>query len=132
MRKALLTLSLAAVSIIGFGQARLGFSKQEIRTEFIAPRYNLQSGYTDDGTYFISIEVERASVIYLFNSEGYCTATGIIPDNQGALNFFVEMYNDRYVIISPTEWKMYSEDGILSIKLIYPENGGYYFVWTQD
>ena len=57
--------------------------------------------------------------------------TAVIPDNQGALNFYVELYNKQYVIVSPTKWKMYSKGGIANIQLIYPDSDGYCFIWTN-
>jgi hypothetical protein len=129
MKQGILTLLFSTMSLLAFGQARLGSSVEEIKAEFWEDNYNLKSGYDSDGDYFIHIETERAAVTYYFSSDKICTSTFIAPKNQGALNFYVELYNDQYVIISPTEWKMYSSDGIASVKLIYPEGGGYFFLW---
>jgi hypothetical protein len=131
MKRTLLTILFAITSIVAFGQARLGTSATDIRSEFSASSYNLKSGYDDDGDYYITIETERATVIYYFNSDKICYLTLISPDNQGALNFYVELYNKQYVIISAKEWKMYSEGGIAKIELVYPESGGFYFLWSN-
>lgn len=129
MKHFLTTMTLLLLVNVAFSQARLGSTASEIKNEFWESTYNLKSGYTDDGIYYVSIETERASVMYWFNTEKVCTLCMIIPDNQGALNFYVELYNKQYVIVSSTEWKMYSADGIAKISLIYPEDGGYYFLW---
>ncbi len=131
MKRTLLTILFAITSIIAFGQARLGTSATDIRSEFSESSYNLKSGYDDDGDYYITVETERATVIYYFNSDKICYLTLIAPDNQGALNFYVELYNKQYVIISAKEWKMYSENGIAKIELVYPESGGFYFLWSN-
>jgi len=131
MKRTLLTILFAITSIVAFGQARLGTSATDIRSEFSESSYNLKSGYDDDGDYYITVETERATVIYCFNSDKICYLTLISPDNQGALNFYVELYNKQYVIISATEWKMYSESGIAKIELVYPESGGFYFLWSN-
>jgi hypothetical protein len=127
MRRTLLTILFAITSIIAFGQARLGTSATDIRSEFSESSYNLKSGYDDDGDYYITVETERATVIYYFNSDKICYLTLIAPDDQGALNFYVELYNKQYVIVSAKEWKMYSENGIAKIELVYPESGGFFF-----
>ncbi|MGR6087941.1 MAG: hypothetical protein ACU4F9_07190 [Arcticibacter sp.] len=128
----LLTILFAITSIIAFGQARLGSSATDIRSEFSGSSYNLKSGYDDDGDYYISIKMELANVMYLFNSDKSCYLTLIAPDNQGALNYYVELYNKQYVIVSSTQWKMYSENGIANIELVYPESGGYFFRWYAN
>ena len=129
MKKIILTFIFAVTSYIVFGQARLGVSEAEIKTEFSNSRYKLTSDYNEDGIYYITIETERAMVSYLFNSDKICKASFILPNNDGALNFYVEMYNKEYVILSPTSWKVYSSQGISDIQLIYPEGGGTFFLW---
>jgi hypothetical protein len=131
MKRTLLTILFAITSVIVFGQARLGSTASEIRSEFWESSYNLKSGYDDDGDYYITITTERATVTYYFKSDKVCYLTAIIPDNQGALNFYVELYNKQYVVVSATQWKMYSNNGIANINLIYPEGGGYYFLWSN-
>ena len=129
MKKIILTIMFAITSCIVFGQARLGYSAADINSEFSDISYNLKNGYDKNGDYYIFIKLERASVLYNFDSNKVCTSSIIVPENDSALNFFVEMYNKKYVIISPTSWKMYSSQGISDIELIYPEKGLTFFVW---
>ncbi len=129
MKKIITSIAFALITLCAFSQSRLGSSASEIKSEFWESSYNLSSGYSKNGTYYISIQTERATANYLFDDEGICNICMIIPDNQGALNFYVELYNTKYVIVSSTKWKMYSNNGIANIELIYPEDGGYYFVW---
>lgn len=131
MKKTLLTILFGITNLVIFGQARLGSTATEIKTEYWESSYNLKSGYTDDYVYYITITLVNAKVMYFFNSDKVCILTSIIPNNQGALNFFVELYNKQYVIISNTEWKMYSNNGIAKINLIYTDDGDYYFMWSD-
>lgn len=131
MKRTLLTILFAITSVIVFGQARLGSTVSDIKSEFWESTYKQKSGYDEDGDYYITIETERATVTYYFNSDKVCVLTAIIPNNQGDLNFYVEMYNKQYVIVSSTQWKMYSNNGIANIQLIYPQGGGYYFLWSN-
>jgi hypothetical protein len=129
MKKTILTIMFAITSCILFGQARNGNSATDISAEFSERIYDLKSGLTKDGDYYIIIKTERASVLYNFDSDKVCTNIVIVPENDGALNFYVEMYNKQYVIISPTSWKAYTNQGIADIELVYPEGGGTYFIW---
>jgi len=119
------------ITSASFSQARLNTSLADIRAEFTESRYSLDSGYDSDGDLYIRIFTQRATVLYYFNKQRICYMTIIVPDDQGALNYYAELYNRQYVIISPTKWRMYSEHGIAEIELIYPEEGGFYFAWTS-
>jgi hypothetical protein len=131
MRKVFITFLLTIFSVVTFAQARLGSTATDIRAEFWESHYKLKSGYNDDKIYYITIETEKANVVYYFNTDKVCTMVQIIPDNQGALNYYVELYNKQYVIVSSKKWKMYANEGIANIDLIYPEGGGYYFLWYR-
>jgi hypothetical protein len=48
----------------------------------------------------------------------------LIPHTQEDLKHFIELYNKEYVIISDTEWKMYSKNNVATIELIYSQAQG--------
>ena len=129
MKKLLLIILLIISSATAYTQSRLNYSANDIRDEFSDSKYNLKSNFDKGGNYYISILTGNSTVFYYFNAERTCIATFIVPDNQGSLNFYVELYNSKYVIVSPTQWKMYSNNGMCEIKLVYSVNGGYYFMW---
>lgn len=117
------------------GQERLGKSASDIRKEYAAAAYNLQTGFDDDGDYYLSVEVERAIVFYYFKSvNDPCYVTVIYPKRQGDLNYYVEQYNKSYVIISATSWRKYSVGGYSNIVLKY--DGDYswfvFYLPTED
>jgi len=132
MKKLTTSLIFSFIALISFSQSRIGHTVNQIKEEFSNNEYNLKSGYDKDGDYYIKIDEKRATVLYYFNDNHYCTMTIISPDNQGALNWYVERYNKLYVITSSTTWKMYNENGISNIELFYPKNGGYMFIWKKD
>ncbi len=115
-----------------FGQARLGSTVSQIVSEFSDKKYELKGHHSDEGTYYITINNDGDTIAYYFDADKICYCCAIIPENTGSLNTFVEYYNNHYVIISATEWKMYSENGIADIMLIYPDDGGYYFIWKRE
>ena len=102
-------------------QIRLNSNKTEIKSEFSEDEYSLEEMKVD-GIDAISIFTERVNLLYMFNSEGICKANILIPHMQGDLNYFVESFNNKYVIISDKEWKMYTDNGIAKIELIYTDD----------
>jgi hypothetical protein len=124
--KTLILSALLLASTTLLSQVRLGNSRSEIYKEF--QEYSPEFGTFEDGTPHLSFTTSRAYVRHSFNASGYCTDAMVVPLNQGALNFYVEMYNRQYVIVSQTEWKMYNSNGIATIKLI-SYNDMAFFLW---
>lgn len=121
MKKILLLLLFCSISNIGFGQIRLNSSKTEIKKEFNQAKYSLNE-MNIDGIETISIVTERVNLLYMFDSDNICKICLLIPDTQGDLNYYVELYNRQYVVISDKEWKMYNQNGIAKIELIFTNN----------
>lgn len=132
MKTIIISLAFVILCMNGFAQARLNSTMTEIREEFSDWRYNLKTGYDRDGDFYISVETDRATVIYFFDNRNLCYITIIVPDDQGALNMYVELYNSRYVILSTTRWRMYTANGLAEIELVYSDDGSYYFLWTRS
>ncbi len=126
MKSAFFVLLLLLFCSKGYSQARIGFTDKEIRKEF--PKGKFKSGIDKDGDKYLSVELSTMTVIYYFNSDDRCSLTAAIPDDQGSLNAMVEDYNKKYVIVSDKEWKMYNDNGIMTIELVFPEKGSAYFL----
>ncbi len=111
-------------------QVRLGSSASDVNSEFSDSRYEKKSGYIDD-IYYIDFKADRATVTHIFDNSSVAVMVFVYPNDQGALNYYVEMYNEKYVAVSDKEWKMYSKDGgIANISLIFDEDG-YFFRWVD-
>ncbi len=117
-------------------QAMLGYTKRAIEKNWKEAGYTLKSDYfiNKDGNRrdFYMIQLKNKNAYYFFDKEAgnICTLTVIEPLNQGEINRLVEEYNNQYVIISDTEWKMYSyAGGIIHIKLKFLLDSGPYFCW---
>lgn len=126
--KSILTILLAFCTFTLFSQARLGKTKREIVSEFseLAP----ETGYDSNGNSYIDVEMTRAHVRYFIDpSSGLCNLTLILPKSQAALNYYVELYNSRYVIISPTKWRMYTVEGSIAEVELLSQNESSCFVW---
>lgn len=114
-----------------FAQVRLGNSASEIRSEFSDSEYEIEEGYTEDNIYYINFITERAHISHLFDENSVAVIAFVSPNNQGQLNYYVETYNEQYVIVSDKEWKMYSDGGVASISLQFNENDGCFFRWVD-
>jgi hypothetical protein len=131
MKKILFILLL--INSIAFGQARLGSTLTELKLEFKELKYEQEIDIDKDGDNVMSITTDEANIIFYFNSEKICVITVILPNSQGQLNSIVESYNNQYVIVSDTEWKMYSKNGVAKITLIFPDDDGDpFFVWGSN
>lgn len=108
-------------------QSRLGFSKKEILEEF--EKYNPEFEMKDDGRNYVHFGMDRAVVFQYFNENDLCDMSIIVPRESDDLNFFVQLYNEQYVVLNDRNWKMYSEnDTIASIELVH-HDGLTFFVW---
>lgn len=130
MKNKLAFLLLMLISMTVFSQARLNFSYDEIKEEFKDPIYDLTSNYDSDGDLYIAIFTSKTTTLYYFDENKYCVATYIFPDNEGILNYYVEQYNKKYVILSENKWRAYSNYGYVNIDLIFDENFTF-FRWKE-
>jgi hypothetical protein len=111
-----------------FSQARLGSTRSEIYKEF--SEYNPQFESNEGGQPYMHFQLGRAVVMHYFDEENICALTAIAPNDQGDLNYFVELYNRQYVIIGPKQWKMYSENGTIATIELITNNGTTFFIWN--
>ncbi len=114
------------VGFNSFSQARIGFTESQIRSEFYY--LSFEEGVTNDGFKYIYTYGDRGAIAYFFDEDGICILTRYMPYTQGDLNYYVEIYNSRYVILSETHWKAYLKNGgIIDIYLITTDDGLTYF-----
>lgn len=116
--KNLLILICLLYSNIIISQVRLNYSKTEILSEFSDSKFKLEE-FKYEGLDAVTIFTESVNLLYLFNYNKICKISILIPHTQSDLKYFIELYNREYIIISDTTWKMYSENGVATIELIY-------------
>lgn len=126
--KQLILITLMALATGVHAQSRIGYSLQEIRKEFSSKPQ--ETGRFDDGSPYLVVTMERASVMYLLNSKNVCIATAILPNDRGSLNWYVERYNREAVILSDRKWRLYGDGWILDCEL-FDHEGKFYFLWTD-
>lgn len=126
--KQIITLLTCLLTFGVFGQARIGFTLSDIKKDFA--KYPQSLTTTDDGDYRLKVETPEMVLLYYFKEYSYATA--VIPLSDAMLNAMVELYNKNYVIVSSTEWKSYTAEGVMKGELIFAEGGGYYILWTEN
>lgn len=109
-------------------QARIGWTEQEIKNEFSDNTFT--SGFANNEVYYIQTRFIHSDIIYYFNDDNLCYGVVIFPITELDINYYVQNYNSKYVIISDKEWKQYFDNGnIMTINLFYePKSGRTMFV----
>jgi hypothetical protein len=127
MKKLLLTgAAIVALSLFAKAQPRNGFTYSEIKTEFAGSK--METKVDEDGITYLILDGTDMFTMFYFDKDGECYMSVIAPQTMGMLNGIVQMYNQKYVIISATEWKMYNNLGHISITLNNNE-GSSFFIW---
>jgi len=121
-----------ALPLISNAQAHLGESFSGLKTRYPDKYFIIE--YTDEGTKYTSVEFNLGIFIYYFDKATNLTNACIqIPHSITALNAQVEIYNNKYVIVSETSWKAYLEGGgIMNINLTYESEYDLYVFYYSD
>ena len=127
MKRYLILLVLLAMATSVFSQARLGRSIFEIKAEYTNNSVTEQRLENND---MLLIDLSRAYVKHVFDDQGDCILSLIIPKDSPAVQFYVEKYNKELVIISPTEWRFYVGGSIAQVKLITTDDRSIMFLWS--
>ena len=127
MKKLILVLALL-LTTVAQSQSRLGYSYSEILTEF-KPKYEFTTGFSEELGKYLQFNMITASLTYYFNAENLCYTVILLPSSKEDMHAYIEKYNNKFTIISDTEWKMYGDGVTVTIELIYVEEGGYFFLF---
>lgn len=130
--KTALLITLLTLSFLANAQAHLGATLSELRDRYPDKYFSID--YTNDGTKYTTADQPLGTFVYYFDPDTWITTLCIqIPNNMVALNTQVEIYNNKYVVISETKWKAYLEGGgVMNIDLIYNDSfESYIFVYTD-
>lgn len=128
--KKLLVLLCLVVSFAGHSQARMGYSYEEIKSEFAYDyNYDYTAGYDEKLGKYLQFYVGTGSIYYYFSSDNVCNIMIILPKTKADLHYYIEKYNASYAIIDDHTWHLYDHGVIVVIELMYVEDGGYFFLF---
>lgn len=128
--KKLLILVLLTISTFVQGQARIGYSEADLRSDKELSKFVIKSDVTKEGEVYLYFESSNIIVIYGMQ-DGNSVYTSIIPKSIGTVQAYVEIYNKQYVIVNATKWLQYTSNGILECNLIVADNGVQFFKWER-
>jgi hypothetical protein len=125
--KQLLLLIVLGVSLSTYSQARLNYSKAEIIEEYKGN--TMTSGYPKEP--WVSFDLGFCSTMYIFDKDGLCEKTIIVPNDEDGVAFFINKYNKELVTLSPGSWVMVTSSNNFFVDFMKFEDGGYYFDWHE-
>ena len=129
--KKLIIIALFMFPLLGKAQARLGSTLEEIKTEFSDKEFTY--GVTDDGEKYIFTNMKYGSFLYYFDKEtNKCDLCAQIPFTSVSLSEQIEIYNNKYVVVTEKSWKAYLEGGsVINIVLDYDEEDKFYVIFYK-
>lgn len=132
MKKILFTLALLFIFQYSFSQARIGYTKQQIKNEFLYKK-KVEEKVANDGTPYLSIEDKFGSDFYYLDDYNICVKYVFVAKNNDIVNQMIKALNEDYIKISDYEWRRYSNGVYIIAKLKYHKELEIpYFEYTQD
>lgn len=128
MKKLVIMLVLLFIVAPAFSQARLGRNFYEVYQEY-AENYSVTKDKFE-GNNVLTIEMNKAFIKHLFDSNNNCILSMIVPKNTIDVQYYVERYNKELVIMSPTEWRFYVGNAIAKVSLETTNDNSIVFIWT--
>jgi hypothetical protein len=132
--KKLILILLMLIPMPLLAQCRIGYSYDEINSEFSDLLYEgkLEGSELKMYTTFTA----DAKVIYFVNTDSISVATLIIPNDTFKLSGYIELYNKTYSAISSTKWKASLGNAICEVNLFYVDKNDEellkpYFLWVE-
>jgi hypothetical protein len=111
----ILFFSFLSISALSAQVKAVGFHKTEIIEQF----ESITEDTTEDGMlYWVGLSEDKSlKFIMYFNQEGICTLAFIVPETSADLNNLIGWCNEKYTVVSDSEWKSYGTVAIVSISL---------------
>jgi hypothetical protein len=132
MKKLLLIICILSVSAFARSQSRLGYSLDSLKAEFSSWRYHAKIT-KNERNITLEILTTVSRVLYICDPETeICQITIIYPYSQEVRESIANKYNQRYKIISPTQWRA-AEDECIIYKIELQrevETDNICFIWT--
>lgn len=129
--KKLLILLIMLVSSNVMSQALIGYTPRQVKDKFPDKEWEYYK-WGDNDNLVMTFRTDELVVNYFFNDDNLSLFCTIKPLKQGGLQFLVEKYNNRYVIIDSGTWKFYSDGTVFICRLKTLDDGSFYFQWSEE
>lgn len=126
-------LLIVLLPLLSKGQAYLGSTLEEIKSRHPDKTFTVDDTNRDFN--FASTPMPYGIFVYYFDKmSGISSHCLQIPYDMKSLNVQIEIYNNKYVVVSETSWKAYLEGGaVMKIELIYDkEYKSYLFRYSPN
>ena len=114
------------ISTIGNSQVRMATPKEDIKKEF--SYLKIEDHIITDSVDAITFQTRNSAVTHLFDEEGLSYCAFLTPFGDEELKYYIERYNREYIVISPTQWRVYYKDQYVDITLTEANNTSL-FIW---
>lgn len=116
----LIVLFILFQSFLVYSQFYVGDSREDVKSVLQKNNVKFTESELTDSTSRISVLYKYDyQMIWVLNSNDIVTRQTLIPEKENGLNEFVKWFNKKFVIISDTEWRNYSNGRIYKIQLEY-------------
>lgn len=129
MKRLVFFLILNVFSLSSFAQFYLGLSTNEAKRQIQANAgvyTQIKTAHSSDGTISFGWTEDLWDGVLFFNHEGFSNMFVMIPKNQVVMNTTIQNFNEKYVVVSNTQWKVYSRGATYQVDLIYVKSFGKY------
>lgn len=126
MRKTILTVLLIVLTTVMYSQNRLGYTFDEVHTEFNETRYDMSTKKFKKDV-FIQISQGSATTLFTFNKDSICYKVNIKPKSETYVNQYIDLFNERYEEVSHHKWNGVDKERKFRIIL----DDGNQFIFTK-
>ena len=130
--KTILLFIVMLLPLVSTAQPMFGYSPSEIREKHPDVKWVYEKWGEEKDKMVMRYQQDNLEYNYFFNENNESIFTCIGPKTQGLLQNMIEVYNNRYVIISKNEWRFYKDGLIYNAKLKLMGDNEYYFVWSIE
>ena len=92
---------------------------------------NAKMQTSDVGDHYITSTGDDIYWVYYFNDADYCFATLLFPLSYDMMYAIIELFNDQYIVVSDTQWKIYSRGIVIDVTLDKDDDGIYFFMYMS-
>lgn len=125
--KTILILLISLLSTISiYSQARIGYTFDELTTEFEG---TYTSGYPEYA--YLHIEHETANIFYSFDENKYCYEVLVMPKTEEDIKFYFNRYTNDLKKLSSTQWVLVGDGLNVYYSFLIDKEGNGFFKITK-
>ena len=124
MRTIILTVLMVLMTTVMVSQNRLGYTFDEVKTEFNYERYDMCTKEFKKNTY-IQITQVTAVTLFTFDKDMICSEVMMTPTSESHLTDYLDLFDERFEKVQHHKW--YGTANEQNFKIILNEGGQFKF-----